>query len=300
MARFTPGIASWFGNTALAKKVLGVDPRRTVPAFASQTFQAWWRGRAPGGDGDRGEVVLFVDEFVNYTEPAVGIAAVEFLEAAGYRVLAEDGLDSGRTHLSKGLVRKARQVFRRSVGVLHPHALRGLPIIGLEPSAILGFRDEAPDLMDDDDWRQRAIEVGQQALLFEEFVAREHAAGRLDRVHFRPDAPTRFLLHGHCHQKTLASTVPTREALCIIPGAQVEEIPSGCCGMAGSFGYHHYDVSMQIGELVLFPAVREAPEDVVVVAPGTSCRHQIHDGTERVAWHPAQILRDALESEATP
>ncbi len=295
MARFTPGLASWLGNTGLAKKVLGVDARREVPAFAAETFQRWWRRRGGAqGAGDRGEVVLFVDEFTNYTEPAVGVAAVEFLEAAGYRLIVEDGLDSGRTHLSKGLVRKAKQVFQRSVAALHPYAARGLPIVGLEPSAILGFRDEAPDLMDGDEQRAQARLVGEHALQFDEFVAREREAGRLDGLRFRDDAPTRFLLHGHCHQKTLSGTGATHQALQLIPGAEVEEIPSGCCGMAGSFGYHHYDVSMAVGELVLFPAVREADDGTVVVAPGTSCRHQIHDGTERTALHPAQVLRDAL------
>ncbi len=295
MARYTPTIASAFSNTGLAKKILGVDPRRVVPSFAARTFSAWFRGHAPHDRaGERGEVVLFVDEFTEYTDPAVGVAATEFLEAAGYTVTAPSGLDSGRTQISKGLLRKARAAFERALRVLHPFAEQGLPIVGLEPSAILGFRDEAPDLVRGEDMATLAAAVADHALLFEEFVVQEAGAGRLDLVEFADEIPEHILLHGHCHQKSLVGVEPSVGALELIPGARVEVIPSGCCGMAGSFGYHHYDVSMAIGEQVLFPAVRAASDDTVLAAPGTSCRHQIHDGTARTALHPAQILRGAI------
>ncbi len=304
MARFTPGIASAVSNTALAKKVLGVDPRRPVPPFAAQTFSAWFKGHTAHPDaGQQGEVVLFVDEFTEYTEPAVGIAATEFLEAAGYRVGAPAGLDSGRTQISKGLLRKARAAFEKSLAVLLPFAEQGLPIVGLEPSAILGFRDEAPDLVRGDAMKAVAAAVAEQAMLFEEFVVREARAGHLARLAFAP-LQRSILLHGHCHQKSLVGIQPSVDALELIPGARVQVIPSGCCGMAGSFGYAHYDLSMAIGEQVLFPAIREAArgagEGAIIAAPGTSCRHQIHDGTGQTAHHPAQILRDALNLENNP
>ncbi len=297
LARFTPALASAVSNTGLAKKVLGVDPRRVVPAFAAQTFSAWFRRHEPHPNaGERGEVVLFVDEFTEYTDPAVGVAATEFLEAAGFAVIAPAGLDSARTQISKGLLRKARAAFEKALTVLHPLAEQGLPIVGLEPSAILGFRDEAPDLVRGDEMSARAAAVSDHALLFEEFVVQQAAEGRLDLLEFIADPPGHILLHGHCHQKSLVGVQPSVAALQLIPGARVEVIPSGCCGMAGSFGYHHYDLSMAIGELVLFPAVRAAAADTILAAPGTSCRHQIHDGTERTALHPAQILRAAIDA----
>ena len=296
LARFTPTIASMFSNTGLAKKLLGVDPRRKVPPFAAQTFSAWFRRHRPHAcAGERGVAVLFADEFTEYTDPAVGIAATEFLEAAGFRLIAPRGLDSARTQISKGLLRKARAAFEKAITTLHPHAEQGLPIIGLEPSAILGFRDEAPDLIRGEEMKVMAATVAERAMLFEEFVVQEHQAGRLDLLSFTDDAPPRILLHGHCHQKSLVGVQPSVDALELIPGAVVEVIPSGCCGMAGAFGYAHFDVSMTIGEQVLFPAVRGAAEGTIIAAPGTSCRHQIHDGTQHTALHPAQILRDAIE-----
>jgi len=296
LARLTPTFASLISNTGLAKRVLGVDPRRGVPPFAPQTFSAWFRRhRPPAAAGDQGEVVLFVDEFCEFTEPAVGIAATEFLEAAGYEVLAPPVLDSGRTQISKGLLRKARTAFERSLAALAPHAEAGRPIVGLEPSAILGFRDEAPDLVRGEDMARMARVVADSAMLFEEFVVRESVSGHLDGLRYEPEVTSpKILLHGHCHQKSLVGVEPSVEALGILPGVQIQVIPSGCCGMAGSFGYAHYDLSMAIGEQVLFPAVRAADEDTIIAAPGTSCRHQIHDGTGRTALHPAQILRDSL------
>ncbi len=299
LARLTPTFASALSNTGLAKRLLGVDPRRRVPAFAPRTFDAWFRRHTPRASaGERGEVVLFADEFTNHTEPEVGIAAVEFLEAAGYGLRVPRGLDSGRTHLSKGLVREARRVFLRSFEALLPHVEAGRPVIGLEPSAILGFRDEMPDLLAGDADAEALQAVAEACVLVEEFVVGEHDAGRLVLPPLRDEGARRFLLHGHCHAKALVGTSPTERLLSLLPEATVDVIPSGCCGMAGSFGYHHYDLSMEVGELVLFPAVREAPEDTVIVAAGTSCRHQILDGTGRTAQHPIQVLREALDEDA--
>jgi FAD/FMN-containing dehydrogenase/Fe-S oxidoreductase len=294
LARVAPRLASLASNTRLAKLLLGIAPKREVPAYARETFAAWFRRHPPGPlAGRKGEAVVFNDEFSNFTDPEVGIAAVEVLEAAGFRTRLAT-LDSGRTQISKGFLRSARRKLAQAVRVLAPDARRDVPIIGLEPSAILGLRDEAPDLVPED-LRADAAAVKARSCLFEEFIARRAAEGGLDLLSLAPLPEGKCLLHGHCHQKALGGTAPTHAALRLVPGLEVREIPSGCCGMAGAFGYEaeHYDLSMAVGETVLFPAIRAEP-GAIVCAPGTSCRHQIRDGTGREALHPAQVLRRAL------
>lgn len=296
LARWTPKLASGLLNTSLNKKILGVHPKRTIPKIASQTFGAWAKRRTPHNNaGTRGHVVVFNDAFTHYNDPHVGIAAVQFLEMAGWKVTVTHDLESARTQISKGLLRRAKEVLRESIEALHEHASQGTAIIGLEPSAILTFRDEAPDLVDGEDLRAKARTVAENAFLIEEFIAREIREGRLDALPFS-SKERRYLLHGHCHQKAIAGVQDTVKILGLLPNTQVDVIPSGCCGMAGSFGYEkkHYEFSMKIGEMVLFPAIREAEDGTQIVAPGTSCRHQIHDGTGARALHPAEILRDAL------
>jgi Fe-S oxidoreductase len=225
---------------------------------------------------------------------AVGIAAIELLNRLGWRVEIPAHADSGRAQISMGMLRDARQLADRNVRLLAEALPSDGPILGIEPSAILGFRDEYPDLVSPP-LRDAARALAGRTLLIDEFLAGEAAAGRVAAGSF-DTVPRRIALHGHCHQKALASLDPTMAILSLPAGHRVEEIPSGCCGMAGSFGYarDHFAVSMQIGELVLFPAVREAAGDTVIAAGGTSCRHQILDGTDRRAVHPVEILRDAL------
>jgi len=296
LASTFPGLSNWGANLGLSKKLLGVHPNRTVPAFARQTFGAWARKHTPlPGAGRKGKVVLFNDAFTDLNDPHVGIAAVEFLELAGWEVTVTQGLQSARTQISKGMLRDARKVLDAAITGLAPLVEQGLTVIGIEPSAILTFRDEAPDLVSEP-LRERARAVDAHALMFEEFVAREARAGQFADVTFG-GGPWTIVLHGHCHQKAICGTRATHEALGLLPGLTLKELPTGCCGMAGSFGYEaeHYEVSMQIGELVLFPALRKAADDVTVVAPGTSCRHQIHDGVDRHALHPAEVLRKAIQ-----
>ncbi len=295
LGALTPGLSNALLNTPLGKKLLGVHPKRQIPPLARETFGAWARRHKPLGRGQRGKVVLFNDAFVHFNDPHVGIAAVELLEAAGFEVIVTQGLTSGRTQISKGLLRRARSVITQAIEGLFPFVDAGLPIVGLEPSAILTFRDEAPDLVQGPELVAMARAVGSAALLFEEFIARAHDAGQLGDLVF-DNLARHIKVHGHCHQKALVGIEPTLKALSIIPNAQVSAIPSGCCGMAGSFGYEveHYDLSMQIGELILLPAVRQSPEDTIWAASGTSCRHQIFDGTGRRSLHPAEILRAAV------
>jgi hypothetical protein len=248
----------------------------------------------PRRPGRLGLVHLFCDEFTDTLDAPVGIKAVELLERLGYEVSIPDHVASGRPQISKGLLREARGLAIENVRRLDPIITDEAPLLGIEPSAILGFRDEVPDLVPRD-MIPAARRLAGRALLIDEFLAREAAAGRIGPEAFTDERRT-IRLHGHCHQKALASIQPTVTALSLPRNYAVEPIPSGCCGMAGSFGYEreHFDVSMRIGELVLFPAVRAAAADVVIAAPGTSCRHQIKDGTGRTALHPVEILHAAL------
>jgi Fe-S oxidoreductase len=219
---------------------------------------------------------------------------VGLLNRLGYEIIIPKHVDSGRAQISKGLLRDARRLAIRNVQLLKDVVTDDTPMIGIEPSAILGFRDEVPDLVPAD-LIGAARQLSKRSLLVEEFIAREAERGRIRREAFTEEL-REIRLHGHCHQKSLASLTPTVKALELPINYKVKLIPSGCCGMAGSFGYEqeHYEVSMQVAELVLMPAVRSAPATTLIAAPGTSCRHQIKDCTGRIAQHPAEILHDAL------
>ncbi|MDP1580751.1 MAG: FAD-linked oxidase C-terminal domain-containing protein [Candidatus Didemnitutus sp.] len=285
-----PDVSRWI------KRLAGFALQRSLPPLHRTTLAAWHRLHAnPAGRAyPNGRVHLFCDEFTNYNDTPVGIAAVELLNRLGYEVVIPAHVESGRAHFSKGLVRDARAFAIRNVELLKDVITAAAPLIGLEPSALLGFRDEYPDLMPDP-LKEAARGLAKNALLIDEFIAREAAAGRIKRESFTA-APQTIKLHGHCHQKALSSLVPTVKMLELPAHYLVQLIPSGCCGMAGSFGYEaeHFDLSQQIGELVLFPTVRQTLVDVLIAAPGTSCRHQIKDGTGRTALHPVEILRHAL------
>jgi len=285
-----PHVSRWI------KQIAGFARGRSLPPLHATTLRAWHARHANPDTGSypNGRVHLFCDEFADFSDTPAGIAAVRLLNRLGYEVVIPRHVASGRAHLSKGLVRGARRLAIRNVELLKDVVTADAPLIGLEPSAILGFRDEYPDLMPPS-LKAAARELAPRALLLEEFIAREADAGRIRPEQFRPTERT-IIVHGHCHQKALASVTPTVRMLSLPAGHKVEVIPSGCCGMAGSFGYEaeHFEVSQQIGELVLFPAVRAAGPDVVIAAPGTSCRHQIKDGTGRKARHPAEILHDSL------
>ncbi len=270
------------------KQVAGFAQQRSMPLLNKQTFSKWLGKQPAPPAGSKGTVWLFVDEFTNYNDLAAGIATVQSLTRLGYEVKAAGNVHSGRAYLSKGMLDEAARLVDRNIELLKDKVSEQTPLIGIEPSAILSFRDEYLDLASD---REAARQLADNALLFEEFIDREIQAGHIDRTLFKPlDKAIKY--HGHCHQKALSELSALENTLQLIPQATVEKIPSGCCGMAGSFGYEkeHYEVSMQIGELVLFPAVRAAGADTLIVAPGTSCRHQIKDGTGANALHPAEVL----------
>ncbi|HEV8616498.1 MAG TPA: FAD-linked oxidase C-terminal domain-containing protein [Methylomirabilota bacterium] len=290
-ARF-PALANWFSGLAinrwLMEKVAGIDRRRPLPKLAAQTFSEWFRRRARQGTGARGEVVLFHDTFVDYNTPGIGQAAVRLLETAGYRVVLVDRKCCGRPMISKGMLDEAREVAAWNVARLLPYAERGIAIVGLEPSCLLTLRDEYVDLLRTD----AARTVAAQSALLEQFLLRERERGL--SLSFAGGG-RRVLLHGHCHQKAMVGTAPT-VAVLAWAGYEVSEVDSGCCGMAGSFGFEreHYDLSVALGNRRLAPAVTAAGTDTEIAAPGVSCRQQIEHLAGRSAKHPAELLWEAL------
>ena len=305
-----PGLAS------LSEKLLGLSAKRSLPQWRRKTF--WNQAVAARDEGERAisatreevlaaqkPVVLFVDTFNGYFESDIANSALKVLKALDHTVYVATKtvangktLCCGRTYLASGMVDQARAKAAELVGALLPFAEKGIAIVGLEPSCLLTLRDEALVLgLDEiDGLRGAAAKVGDHALLFEEFLSREAQAGRLDiaKTAFKP-AGKPILLHGHCHQKAFGAVSPILDVLRLIPGAKPELIESSCCGMAGSFGYEasHFDVSMQMAELSLLPSIRQQP-DAIIVADGTSCRHQIRDGAQREAVHVAALLASLL------
>ena len=278
----------------IANKIVGFHPKRTMPLLHNTTLKSWWKKNGKTSNLDKKRVYLFCDEFTNYNDVEIGIKAIKVLDKLGYEVIIPNHEPSGRPQLSKGLLKDAKALAETNVKLLKDIVSSETPMIGLEPSAILTFRDEYPDLVSEE-LVQDAKNLAVHALQFDEFIAREIDQKRISKDQFSKEKRV-IKLHGHCQQKAISSMVPTKKMLSLPENYSVQLIPSGCCGMAGSFGYEeeHYDLSMQIGELVLFPAVRQQPEEVIIAAPGTSCRHQIHDGTGRKALHPAEIMFDAL------
>jgi len=202
---------------------------------------------------------------------------------------------SGRTFLSKGLLRKAKKIANKNVTLLNNFISQEHPLIGIEPSGILTFRDEYPELVDED-LVENAKKLKENCLLFDEFFVREIAKGNIKASDFTNE-PLKIKVHGHCHQKSLASMKPTHQMLSLPNNYEIEEIKSGCCGMAGSFGFEkeHYDLSMKVGNLVLFPEINKSDDHSIITAPGTSCRHQIKDGTGKTAYHPIEIMYSACK-----
>jgi FAD/FMN-containing dehydrogenase/Fe-S oxidoreductase len=300
-ARFA-AIANLRNHSPLLRKLFerfaGISARRTLPAFRGDVFVP------PAeivGPADGREIVLFADTFNRIYERENLDAALRVLTAGGYRVhlpkpaSGSRPLCCGRTFLSAGLVDEARAELDRLVAAFAPFAARGVPIVGLEPSCLLTLRDELASLRKDEDARA----VGAHALTFEEFLVREAEAGRLQlRLGTVAD---KVMVHGHCHQKSFGAFKPVEQVLRLVPGLKVETIESSCCGMAGAFGYgaDTYDASIEMAELSLLPAVRRANQDTLVVADGTSCRHQIHDGAKHEALHVARVLAMSLERAET-
>ncbi|OOG78144.1 FAD-binding and (Fe-S)-binding domain-containing protein [Algoriphagus sp. A40] len=301
LGSLVPGVANFFLNNSftggLMKSLLDVAPERNLPEISPVSLRKWYKKNyesLPGPAKPIKSVYFFVDEFTNHNDTQIGIKAISLLKKLGYEVKIVDHEESGRSALSKGLLPKAKKHAEANVRIFGKLINGNTPLIGIEPSAILSFRDEyprivGPELVED------AKKLKFHVKLIDEFLAQEAAAGHIKSESFTTK-PQKIKLHGHCHQKALSSMIWTQKILTLPGNYTVETIPSGCCGMAGSFGYEaeHYEVSQQVGELVLFPAVRKAEADTLIAAPGTSCRHQIADGTGRKAKHPVEILWEAL------
>jgi Fe-S oxidoreductase len=293
-------LSNWVADGVIARwlleRVLGIHRKRQLPPFAHETFTRWFAQRKDGrrapvtGRTGGGQVVLFNDTYTTYNYPELGKAAVKLLEAAGLEVILADKKCCGRPFISKGLLQRARENAAYNVDRLSRYVERDIPIVGLEPSCILTFRDEYPDLVED----PRAARLGKGTYMIEEFLAGLHETGRLD-LPLRTNGRS-ILLHGHCHQKALVGSNPTLQLLRLLPATRVEEVDSGCCGMAGSFGYEkeHYEMSMAIGNRRLFPAIKAKGPEWEIVAAGVSCRQQIAHGTGRRARHLVEVLADAL------
>jgi FAD/FMN-containing dehydrogenase/Fe-S oxidoreductase len=303
LGSIAPGIYNFMmensATSSLVKKFAGFAPKRSMPSLHKISLQKWYKKRKKNTNGNgntkKQKVYLFCDEFTNYNDTEIGIKAILLLEKLGYEVIIPQHEESGRAWLSKGLLRDAKVIANKNIKALGKIVTADTPLIGIEPSAILTFRDEYIDLADDENFAA-AKQLSKNVFLIDEFIANEIDKGNIDQYLFTTERRL-IKLHGHCQQKALSSVAPSVKMMSLPENYSVEVIPSGCCGMAGSFGYEkeHYDISMKIGELVLLPAVRNAADDVIIAAPGTSCRHQVKDGTGKKALHTIEVLYDALK-----
>lgn len=281
-------------TSQILKKMLNFAPQRSLPTLSKVTLKSWLRKNPDEKPATKGVIYLFADEFTNFMDVEVGISFIKLLRHLGYKVIIPKHLESGRTELSKGFLKKAKKLAEENVLLLKDLVSEEKPLVGIEPSCILSFRDEYPDLVSKK-LKEAAAKLAGCTMLYDEFFVREIRRGNITADDFT-DSKLRILLHGHCHQKSLASIDPSREMLSLPVNYEVKVIPSGCCGMAGSFGYEkeHYKLSMQIGEQTLFPFIHDSAYDTCISAPGTSCRKQIKDGTGRIALHPIEIMYRAL------
>jgi FAD/FMN-containing dehydrogenase/Fe-S oxidoreductase len=295
-----PGVYNFFVSNpitgSLIKMLSGFAVKRSMPTLSKTTLLSWYRKHQKEitHKANR-KVYLFCDEFTNYNDAHIGVTAILLLEKLGYEVVIPKHEESGRTWLSKGLIRNAQKIINRNIEALSPLISESTPLIGIEPSAILTFRDEYPDLASDANLAA-AQNLSKHVFLIDEFIAAEITKGNITKDQFTQEKK-KIKLHGHCQQKAISSMAASVTMLSIPDQYTVETIPSGCCGMAGSFGFEkeHYDLSMQIGELVLLPTVRKQEATTIIAAPGTSCRHQIKDGTGRKALHTVEVLYQALK-----
>ncbi len=281
-------------TSTLLKKSMGVAKERELPTINRVSLQKWCKKSLNGHQPKKPikTVYFFIDEFTNHLDAPIGIDAIKVLTNLGYYVKTIKHYESGRTFISKGLLKEAQNVANKNISIFKDIISNETPLLGLEPSAILTFRDEYIRLAND---KETAQKIANNTYIIDEFIASEIKNNIIKDTQFSNDKKI-IKLHGHCHQKALSSVHPSFSILNLPKNYTVTIIPSGCCGMAGSFGYEkeHYDVSMKIGEQTLFPAIRKAPNETIIAATGTSCRHQIKDGTTRIAKHPITILKEAL------
>ena len=296
LGSLTPKLTNWFANLSFVKKRMGIAPQRVVPHLAPKTFRKWLdknHKELEEGECPNGKVILFCDEFTNFYDVSVGIDTYELLTNLGYEVVIVDHQESGRAFISKGFLEQAKAIATINVDIFKELVTNEIPLVGIEPSAILTFRDEYIRLAED---KAGAEQLAKNVYTIEEFFTNQIEKGAIRSDQFSEEAKE-IKIHGHCHQKSLSSVQATFAMLNIPKNTTVTIYNSGCCGMAGSFGYEkeHYEISMQMGEDTLFPKIRTTDSSVSIAAAGTSCRHQIFDGTKRIAQHPVTILKSCLK-----
>jgi Fe-S oxidoreductase len=294
MSRF-PAISNRLLRLPGVNKLLGFHRSRALPKLANQTFSSWFQAHRERLDGDSyPSVVLINDPHTEYYEPAIGIAAVRVLEALGYTIELTPVLSSGRVQISQGLLRSAITRIEEAIDILSPFLEKSTPVVGLEPSELLTFRDEVPDLLSG---KQLVLaqRLRDTVMLFEEFIA-QVMQGKFEPKDYFVQSQKNVLIHPHCHQRALSSERLCVEIIAKLPGVRATLLPSTCCGMAGAFGYQksQYELSMDVAEQVLFPAIRAADDNSIVVATGTSCRQQITQGLGVTALHPAELMEQYL------
>ncbi len=298
LGRIATGVTNFFfTNTVtsrITKSVFGIAEKRELPVLSKQSLRTWCSKNLEALQPEKPlkSIFFFIDEFTNHLDTTIGIDAIELLTSLGYAIKVIDHKESSRSFISKGLLKKAKSIANTNISIFRDILSQDVPLIGLEPSSILTFRDEYLKLADD---KQAAVAVSKNVFLIDEFLKSEIELGNINAHQFSDEQKT-IKLHGHCHQKALSNIQATFTYLNLPKNFRVTIISSGCCGMAGSFGYEkeHYDISMVIGEQTLFPAIRKSSQEVLIAAVGTSCRHQIKDGTNRIALHPISILRNSI------
>lgn len=295
LGSLTPTLANLVINSTLAKSVMGVAVQRNVPKLAKKTLHSWYKKYSKNNTSNQESnknIYLFNDEFTNFYDVEIGKDAVFLLEKLGYNVIIVSHEESARSFISKGFLKQAKSICNKNISIFKDLITEETPLIGIEPSAILTFRDEYIRLADD---KLSAKKIAEYSFTFEEFISNEIEKGKIDKNKFTKDFKT-LKIHGHCHQKALSSSNASFKMLNLPENYKVTIMNTGCCGMAGSFGYEkeHYKVSMQVGEDTLFQKVRSCESDTEIAASGTSCRHQIYDGTKRIAKHPITLLKEAL------
>ena len=296
LGSIVPFITNVALNNVITKKVLGIATQRSIPKLYKTTLKKWYKrnvNQLHSKEFKNGEVYLFCDEFTNYYDVTIGIDAIELLTKLGYKVIIVNHEESGRSAISKGFLDKAKEVIDKNIDIFKDLISEEKPLIGIEPSAILGFRDEYIRLADD---KNSAKNISKNTFTFEEFIKAEFENKKINTSDFNNNSKE-IKIHVHCHQKSLSTTEATFSMLNIPTNYKPTILNTGCCGMAGSFGYEkeHYNVSMLVGEDTLFPKIRNLAEEIEISAAGTSCRHQIKDGTKKQSKHPITLLREALK-----
>ena len=296
LASIAPSLSNMVLGMNITKRIIGIAPQRSMPKIAQLSAKKWYfrhKNKFSHKAHPNGKLFLFIDEFTNYYDDHIGRDSIEVLTKLGYEVIVSDHTESGRSFISKGMLDEARKIADQNIDFFKDAITNECPLVGIEPSAILSFRDEYVRLAKN---KKAAKSIAKNSFTMEEFIEREIEKGRISENQFT-QKKKKIKVHGHCQQKSLSNMKATFTMLNLPKNFEVSIMNTGCCGMAGSFGFEkeHYDLSMQVGEDTLFPKIRNCSSDIEIIAAGTSCRHQIMDGTKRDSKHPISLFKEALK-----